>query len=321
MLAKNVCRPDSSRVVSEKHGFRYYVKKGVKSWQLYVLILPAVIYFVVFHFWPIYGLQIAFRAYKPKLGIAGSPWVGLEHFVRFATGPNFLRLMSNTLRISIGNLLLGFPIPILLALVINEIQSHSYKKTVQTVSYAPHFISLVVMVSMLRIFLNVNTGIINKLLGAIGAGPHDFLSKGPWFASIYVFSSIWQSAGWGTIVYLAALSGVDASQTEAAMVDGASRIQRIWHVNLPAIMPTIIIMFILDSGKIMSVGYEKAYLMQTPLNLEHSEIISTYVYKTGLLNTQYSFSAAVGLFNSFINFILLLSVNAISRKVSSTGVF
>jgi putative aldouronate transport system permease protein len=296
-----------------------YIRRMLKSWQLYVLILPAVLYFVVFHFWPIYGLQIAFRSYRPKLGILGSEWVGLDHFVRFVTGPNFKNLISNTLRISIGNLLLGFPVPVVLALVLNEIQAARYKRIVQTVSYAPHFISLVVMVSMLRIFLNVNTGIINKLIGLVGAGPYDFLSKGAWFASIYVISNIWQSAGWGSIIYLAALSGVDASQTEAAMVDGATRLQRIWHVNLPAIMPTIIIMFILDSGKIMSVGYEKAYLMQTPLNLQYSEIISTYVYKIGLLNAQYSFSAAVGLFNSVINLILLLSVNAISRKISSTG--
>ena len=307
------------QTIGSRRGPRYLLKRLCKSWQLYLLILPATLYFAIFHFWPIYGLQIAFRTYKAKLGILGSPWVGFEHFTRFLTGPNFVNLVTNTLRISLGNLLLGFPIPILLALVLNEIRSRPYKRLVQTVSYAPHFISLVVMVSMLRIFLNVNAGIINKLIGLFGAGPFDFLSKGSWFASIYVISSIWQSAGWGSIIYLAALSGVDASQTEAAMVDGASRLQRIWHINLPAILPTVIIMFILDSGKIMSVGYEKAYLMQTPLNLQYSEIISTYVYKVGLLNAQYSFSAAVGLFNSVINLILLLSVNAISRRVSSTG--
>lgn len=307
------------QTIGNKQKTKNIVKHLCKSWQLYLLILPATLYYAIFHFWPIYGLQIAFRSYKAKLGILGSPWVGLDHFVRFLTGPNFTNLVTNTLRISVSNLLLGFPVPIVLALILNEIRSSRYKRIVQTVSYAPHFISLVVMVSMLRIFLNVNTGIINKLVGVFGAGPFDYLSKGPWFASIYVLSGIWQSAGWGSIIYLAALSGVDASQTEAAMVDGATRLQRIWHVNLPAILPTVIIMFILDSGKIMSVGYEKAYLMQNPLNLQYSEIISTYVYKVGLLNTQYSFSAAVGLFNSVINLILLLTVNAISRRVSSTG--
>lgn len=289
------------------------------SWQLYILIAPATIYYAIFHFWPIYGIQIAFRNYKAKLGISGSTWVGLAHFERFINGPNFWKLLQNTLSISLANLIFGFPVPILLALTINELRGKRFKRIVQTVSYAPHFISTVVMVSILQIFLNANTGIINKLLGLIGAGPFDFLGHGPWFSSIYVISNIWQNMGWNSIIFLAALSGVDASQTEAAMVDGASRLQRIWYINLPAILPTIITMFILNSGKVMAVGYEKAYLMQNALNLDYSEIISTYVYKVGLINSQFSFSAAVGLFNSLCNVALLLLVNFISKKLSDTG--
>lgn len=308
-----------SEGLSRKSGLRRGFLRVIKSWQLYLLIAPATLYYAFFHFWPIYGIQIAFRNYKSKLGISGSPWVGLAHFERFITGPNFLRLLQNTLSISVANLVLGFPVPILLALTINELRNRRFKRVVQTVSYAPHFISTVVMVSILQIFLNVNTGIINKLLGVFGAGPFDFLAKGPWFSAIYVISGIWQNMGWNSIVFLAALSGVDVSQTEAAMVDGASRLKRIWHVNLPAILPTIVIMFILNSGKVMAVGYEKAYLMQNALNLDYSEIISTYVYKVGLINSQFSFSAAVGLFNSVCNVVLLLLVNFISKKVSDTG--
>lgn len=295
------------------------LRRLLGSWQLYVLIAPATLYYLICHYWPLYGLQIAFRNYKPKLGIAGSPWVGMQHFTRFVTGPNFASLMRNTLSISLSNLLIGFPIPIILALTINEIRGRRYKKFVQTVSYAPHFISTVVMVSMLTIFLNVNTGIINKLIGAFGMGPYDFLGTAEWFTAIYVVSDIWQSMGWNSIVFLAALSGIDTSLTEAAMVDGASRMQRIWHINLPCILPTVMIMFILNSGKVMSVGYEKAYLMQNALNLSHSEIISTYVYKVGLINTQYSFSAAVGLFNSICNVALMVLVNFISKRVSDVG--
>lgn len=305
--------------VSQKSRLRKELLRMAKSWQLYVLIAPATLYYAFFHFWPIYGIQIAFRNYKSKLGITGSPWVGLAHFERFITGPNFLRLLQNTISISVANLIFGFPIPILLALTVNELRNQRFKRIVQTISYAPHFISTVVMISILQIFLNINTGIINKLIGILGAGPFDFMAKGSWFSAIYVVSGIWQNMGWNSIVFLAALSGVDVTQTEAAMVDGASRLKRIWHVNLPAILPTIVIMFILNSGKVMAVGYEKAYLMQNALNLDYSEIISTYVYKVGLINSQFSFSAAVGLFNSICNVTLLLLVNFISKKISDTG--
>lgn len=299
--------------------FARMLKHMSKCWQLYVLIAPAVIYFVVCHYWPIYGLQIAFKNYKPKLGMMGSPWVGFAHFERFISSPNFWALLRNTLTISVSNLVLGFPLPIILALTLNELRNQRFKRIVQTVSYAPHFISTVVMVSIINIFTNINTGVINKLLSFVGVGPYDFMTTGPWFPAIYVVSGIWQDMGWSSIIFLAALAGVDVSQTEAAMVDGASRLKRIWHVNLPAILPTVVIMFILNAGRVMSVGYEKAFLMQNSLNIEYSELISTYVYKVGLIDTQYSFSAAVGLFNSLCNVILLFSVNFISRRVSDTS--
>ena len=295
------------------------LKRIIKSWQLYLLIAPATIYFVVFHYWPMYGVQIAFRNYTAKKGILGSPWVGLSHFTRFVTGPNFWNLLRNTLSISLANLLFGFPIAVILALVINELRSKKMKRFVQTVTYAPHFISTVVIVSMLGIFLNVNTGMINRFLSLFGRGPYDFMTVGPWFSTIYVISDIWASTGWNSIVFLAALSNVDVLQHEAATVDGATRLQRIWYVNLPAILPTLVVMFILRAGRVMTVGYEKAYLMQNALNLEYSELISTYVYKVGLINTQFSFSTAVGLLNSLCNVALLLLVNFISKKVSDTS--
>ena len=294
-------------------------KNIISKYQLYLLLFPAFAYFAIFHFWPIYGLQIAFKQFNPGLGIAGSPWVGFDQFERFIKGPNFINLLTNTVSISFATLIFGFPIPILLALILNEVYIPGYKKLVQTVSYIPYFISTVVMVSMLMIFLNKNNGLINKILGAVGIGPYNFLSKKEWFVQIYVISGIWQSAGWKSIIYIAALAGVDPQLHEAAIMDGASRLKRIWHINIPGILPTIIIMFILATGSLMSVGFEKAYLMQQPLTLERSEVISTYVYKVGLLNVQYSFSSAVGLFNSIINFILLLSVNFICRKLGKTS--
>lgn len=304
-----------------KNRLRKLLLRIIRSWQLYILIAPATLYYAIFHFQPIYGVQIAFRNYKAKLGITGSPWVGLAHFERFIEGPNFLRLLENTLSISLTNLIFGFPLPILLALTLNELRQPRYKRLVQTVSYAPHFISTVVMVSIIQIFLDYETGIINHLISLFGVGPFNFLAKGNWFHAIYVISGIWKNMGWKSIVFLSALSSIDPSHTEAAMVDGATRLQRIWHVNLPTILPTVVIMFILSAGDVMSVGYEKAYLLQNSLNLEYSEIISTYVYKVGLINTQFSFSAAVGLFNSICNVILLLSVNWISKKVSEVGLF
>ena len=292
-----------------------------RNWQLYLFLLPAVVIFLLFHYYPMYGVQIAFKDFRANLGIAGSPWVGLKHFKRFVTTSSFTLLMGNTLRISLMSLLIGFPMPVLFALLINEIRYTPYRKMIQTVSYAPHFISTVVMVSMLTIFLDKDYGIVNVLIGTLGIGPYDFMTKGPWFPSIYVISNIWQNLGWDAIIYIAALSGVDMQLHEAAMIDGATRVQRVWHINLPSILPTVIIMLILACGKIMSVGFEKVYLMQNALNTSHSEIISTFVYKAGLQSAQYSFSTAIGLFNSVINLILLLFVNMLSKRLGETSLW
>lgn len=288
-----------------------------KNWELYVFILPALIYIVLYCYIPMYGAQIAFKDFTIAKGIWGSKWVGFKHFERFLSSPSYRNLIWNTLNLSLRLLLFGFPCPILFALLINELRTQSrYRKVVQTVSYAPHFISVVALVAMLNLFLCEKNGMFNNVLRMMGGTGYNFLGRGEWFPSIYVISGIWQDLGWNAIIYLSALAGVDPELHEAAMIDGANRFQRIVHINLPCILPTIVIMLILQCGNLMSVGFEKVFLMQTPLNLEWSEIISTFVYKMGLLYTQYSFSTAVGLFNSVVNFILLMSVNLLSRRLS-----
>lgn len=297
------------------------VKRYTKNYELYLFLLPAVAYYLVFHYYPMYGVQMAFKDYSPALGIEGSPWVGLKHLIRFASAPSFWTLIGNTLGISLYALLVGFPVPILLALLLNEIRAQRFRRLIQTVTYAPHFISMVVMVSMIMIALNPAYGLVNKLTALFGAESVEFITRPEWFKSIYVLSGVWQNAGWSSIIYLAALAGIDPEQHEAAMIDGATRLQRIWHINIPGIMPTIVILFILETGGLMSVGFEKVFLLQNPLNLEASEVISTYVYKVGLLQVQYSFSAAVGLFNSVVNCALLLTVNSLVKRLGQTGLW
>ncbi|MFD3272306.1 ABC transporter permease [Paenibacillus dendritiformis] len=292
-----------------------------KHWQMYLLLAPVMVYFIVFHYVPMYGVQIAFKDFIATKGITGSPWVGMKHFERFYQSYYFWRLIKNTLGIGLYQLLVGFPVPILLALMINEIRGKWFKKTVQTVTYAPHFLSTVVMVGILVIFLSPDTGMINHLIRAFGGEPISFLTEPGWFKSLYVFSGVWQQMGWSSIIYLAALSGVDPQLHEAARVDGAGRLQRIWHVNLPCIMPTIVILLILNTGSILSVGFEKVFLMQNDMNLESSDVFATYVYRSGLLGAQYSFSAAVGLFSNIVNFILLVSVNFVARKAGNTSLW
>ncbi|TXK76632.1 sugar ABC transporter permease [Paenibacillus sp. N3.4] len=292
-----------------------------KHWDLYALLLPVIIYFIIFHYIPMYGVQIAFKEFIASKGINGSPWVGFQHFERFFDGFYFWRVIRNTLGIGLYELIVGFPVPIILALLINEVQSKSFKKTVQTVTYAPHFLSTVVMVGMLLIFLSPRYGIVNTLIEWFGGDQIAFLTEPGWFKTVYVFSGVWQQMGWSSIIYLAALTGIDPQQHEAAKVDGASRLQRIWHVNLPGILPTIIILLILNVGSILAVGFEKVFLLQNPLNMEASDIISTYVYRSGILEAQYSFSAAVGLFNSVINFFMLVTVNFIARKAGETSLW
>lgn len=301
-------------------------KKGLthtvlRNWELYLFLLPAFAYFLIFHYFPMYGVQIAFKDFIARKGILGSTWVGLKHFHRFLNLYSAWTLVMNTLCLSLYTLLAGFPIPILLALVINELRSRKAQKFVQTVTYAPHFISTVVLVSMLSIFGNSSYGLFNKLTALFGAEPVSFMGVRGYFRHLYVWSGVWQSAGWSSIVFLSALTGVDPQLHESAMMDGATRLQRVIHINLPAILPTVVMMFILQSGNVMSVGFEKVYLMQNPVNLEVSEVISTYVYKVGLLQTQFSFSTAVGLMNSVVNCIILVLVNFISKKLTSTGLF
>ena len=292
-----------------------------RSYQLYLLLLPTILLVFIFQYVPMYGVTIAFKNFKPYLGILGSDWVGFRHFIRFFESPSFLRLISNTIFLSGYELIIGFPVPIILALMMNMVTGQKFKRTVQMITYAPHFISTVVVVGMLGVFLSKNFGIANHFIEVLGGDRVFFLGKREWFRSLYVFSGVWQNAGWGTIIYLAALSAIDPELHEAAIVDGATLWQRVWHIDIPGILPTVVILLILNVGTIMSVGFEKAFLMQNALNLEQSEIISTYVYKVGLLDARYSFSAAVGLFNSLINFILLIAVNRTAKLLGQSGLW
>ena len=297
------------------------LKQMRQHWQLYVFLLPTIAYFLLFRFYPMYGLQLAFKNYRAVDGITGSRWVGFDNYRYFFAAADFKTLMLNTVSVSVGTLLFSFPLPIILALLLNQLPSLKYKKLVQTTVYAPHFISTVVLVGMIFLFTSPSSGLINKIIAAFGGKPIHFTALPGWFVPLYVISEVWQSTGWGSILYLAALAGVSPELHEAALVDGANKFQRVWHVDIPGILPTIVIMLILSAGKIMNVGFEKAYLMQTSLNIDASEIIATYVYKRGVLKAQISLSTAVGLFESVINMILVLTVNWISRRVTESSLF
>lgn len=292
-----------------------------RCWQLYVLMLPALVYIVLFAYKPMYGILIAFKDFSMKKGILASPWVGFKNFERLFSSYWFPIILKNTLTISLLSLVIGFPIPIILALLLNEVRSNKFRSMVQTFSYAPHFISMVVMCGMVAMFLSPTTGVVNKLLNALGMESVFFMQEAGLFKWVYVLSGVWQGTGWSSVIYFAALSGVDKSLLEAADMDGATRLQKIWHVNLPVILPTILVMLILQCGSLLSVGYEKAYLLQTSSNLTGSEIISTYVYKVGLVQSDFSFSTAAGLFNTVVNCIILISANQLSKKVAKTGLF
>lgn len=296
-------------------------RKIKRRWQLYLVILLPVIYIIVFKYIPMYGVQIAFRDYIVTKGISGSPWAGGKYFIQFFKSYQFWRLIGNTLAISLYSLIAGFPIPIILALSLNEVRKHSFRKAVQLITYAPHFISTVVLVSIVMQFLSPQSGLIATIIKRLGGEPLNFMGLPEYFQSIYVWSGVWQSTGYASIIYIATLASIDPSLYEAAAIDGASRLQKIWYIDIPGIFPTIVILLIMNMGRIMSVGFEKVYLMQNPLNLRTSEIISTYVYKVGLLGANFSFSTAVGLFNSVINFILLITVNQIAKKVGETSLW
>jgi len=293
-----------------------------RNWSLYLLVSIPLIYLILFKYVPMYGVQIAFKDYVPAKGITGSPWVGFKHFIKFMSNYKFKDIIWNTLSISLYQLC-TFPLPIILALLLNYIKKEKFKKTVQMVSYAPHFISTVVMVGILIQFLDARNGIINQIIELLGGEAQNFMAKKEYFRHIYVWSGVWQSIGYSSIIYIAALSGVSSELHEAAIIDGANILKRIWHVDLPSILPTIAILLIMQCGSILSVGYEKIYLMQNNLNLAQSEIISTYVYKQGIISAipQYSYSTAIGLFVSVINVILLLITNKIVDKMTGNSLF
>ena len=292
------------------------LSKVLKNYELYLFLLPAVIYFIIFHYVPMYGITIAFKDFKASLGILGSPWIGFRHFERFFSSYYFKDLIVNTLTLSVYRLAVGFIVPIIFALLLNQLHSKRFRKTVQMATYAPHFISMVVLVGMLNIFISPYTGFINQIIKATGREPILFAAEAKWFSTLYVFSGVWQNMGWEAIIYIAALAGISPELYEAASIDGAGKFKKILHIDIPGILPTIIVLLILNTGKIMNIGFEKAYLMQNPVNLEASEIIATYVYKVGLLNFQFSFSTAVDLFNTVINFALLFVVNIVSKKTT-----
>lgn len=290
---------------------------------VYIMAIPVIIYFIIFHYVPMYGAVIAFKNFSMRLGIMGSPWAanhGFEHFITFVTGPYFKRLMVNTLEISVFDIIFGFPAPIIFAILLNELTQVKFKKLVQTLTYLPHFISMMVLCGLISIF-TAKTGPVAQFVALFTGAPENLLYRPEYFKPIYIISGIWQQLGWSSIIYIAALTNVDANLYEAAELDGAGRFRKIISVSIPAIMPTIVTLFILRIGSLMTVGYEKVLLLQNDLTLEASDVISTYVYRSGVLESNYSFSTAVGLMNAVINFAVLILANQISKKVSETSLW
>ncbi|WP_044482422.1 ABC transporter permease [Paenibacillus antibioticophila] len=305
-------------MVKVKHKTWTQIKR---NYQLYLFLLPIILVYLVFKYYPMYGVQIAFKDFSPSQGVWGSEWVGFKHFIDFFDSYNFWTIITNTLSLSFLSLLFGFPAPIIIAIMLNQMLGKRYKKFIQTVIYAPHFISTVVLVGMLSVFLSPNSGIVNHIIALFGGEPILFMADEGWFRPLYILSGIWQETGFSTIIYLAALAGVNPELHEAAIMDGASKWKRVWYVDIPGILPTIVILLILALGNIMSIGFEKAFLMQNDLNYAASNIIPTYVYELGIQKAQYSFSTAVGLFNSVINIILIVTVNRIARKLTETSLW
>ena len=302
----------------KKQSFKAYMKG---HYDLYLLLLPAILYTAVFLYIPMYGVLMAFQDYSPVKGIIGSNFVGLKHFKKFFSTYMAKQIISNTVILSGYSLLASFPFPVILALMLNYCVNRRFGKIVQTVTYMPYFISVMVLVGMMNIFFSTNYGVVNTVLQALGIEPFSFMSSEKSFRHMYVWSGIWQGMGYSSVIYFAALSGIDPTLYEAAELDGASKLQRIRYIDLPSIMPTVIIMLIMSAGNLMSIGFEKAYLMQNDRNSGVSEISATYVYKVGLIDARYSFSAAINLFNSAINFVILIVINKISRKLSDTSLW
>lgn len=307
--------------MNKKGTFLSRAKRDLKKNRgIYLMAIPVLAFYICFCYIPIYGLQIAFKDFSLGAGIWGSPWAGFKHFISFFTGPYFLRTLRNTLLISLYTIAVCFPAPIIFALLLNEVRNKAFKKTVQTVSYLPHFISLVVICGIIKEFTQ-SSGLINSIISFFGGTPETMLLNHDRFRSIYVLSDLWQTIGWNSIIYLAALSGIDPTLYDAASVDGAGRFRKIINVTLPGLLPTIIIMFILRVGQFMSVGYDKILLLYNTNTYETADVISTFVYRKGLIESNFSFSAAVSLFNSLVNFILVVAVNKFSAKVSETSLW
>ncbi len=300
---------------SSRSGFWKRLGKDlVRNRYIYLMALPALLYYIIYHYWPMYGSIIAFKDFSPTLGILGSPWAGLKYFEQFFSSIYFGRILRNTLLISLYSIIWSFPAPILLALLMNEIRSEMFKRTVQTVTYLPHFISTVIICGMLVDFTSMR-GLFSYIIELFGGQAQNLLMKPDLFRPIYIISGIWQEVGWGSIIYLAALTGIDNSLYEAARIDGAGRFQQMVHITLPGISPTIIIMLILRMGQVMNVGFEKVMLLYNAATYEVADVISTFVYRKGIIEASYSYSAAVGLFNSVINFAMIIFANWISRHV------
>jgi len=312
----------NKKLSADKHSFGHRLKRDLKNnWVLWVMFLPVIIYYAVFSYTPMYGILLAFKKYEIKKGIWGSPWIGLEYFERFFAGYNCWNLIKNTLGISLYSFLVGFPLAIIFALLLHYLTIGKLKKVVQMVSYAPYFISTVVICNMLVLFMTPDTGIFNILLAKFGFESVSFLSKPEYFKSIYVWSGVWQSMGWSAIIYLSALSGVDPGMHESAIIDGASKLKRILYIDLPSIKPTIIMLLIMNLGGLMNVGFEKVYLLQNDLNFAASDIISTYTYRVGLINADFGYSTAIGLFNTLINLVFLIGSNTLSRKATGESLW
>ena len=292
----------------------------MKNWKLYLMVLPVLIFYGVFCYKPIYGAIIAFQSYSPGKGIAGSKWVGFDNFKMFFESRFFARSLINTLRISCTSIFFGFPAPIILALLINELKNKKFVKVVQTITYLPYFISLVVICGLVTTFVS-ERGIINSLVSLFGVAKENMLNNPARFLPIYVISEIWQGVGWGSIIYLAAIAGIDQELYEASYIDGAGRFKQTIHITIPSIMPTILTLFILRLGQVMNVGFEKIILLYNPITYETADVISTFVYRVGLLEANYGYSTAVGLFNSLINFILVYVANVLSRKYADSGLW
>jgi putative aldouronate transport system permease protein len=296
-------------------------KSLVHNYDLYLMFLPVLAWYIIFCYLPMYGVQIAFRNYNPAAGVLKSPWVGLRHFIRFFNGNFFIRTLKNTIGISAYSILVGIPSPIILAILFCELRAKRFKAVAQTLSYAPNFLSTVVVATLILTFFNPRDGMINVIRNVFGGETLNFIARPAYFWHLYVWTGIWQGIGFGSVLYVAAISGIPAEQYEAATIDGAGRFQRIIHITLPNIMPTIVIVSIMSIGGIMNVGFEKVFLLQNAQNIEASEVIATYVYKVGLQNAQFSFSAAVGLFNNVVNFIILVAANTVARRLGETSLW